>query len=121
MPIDTMLKIIYKCSVCGAVEVFSRELFMLDKKEAVLPGACGHCNLGIGRNKNHEISLRLRCFACEEDHVYMIPMQALGGKEPFWLACPSTRIALACVGNTETAGQGMAMFAQTDLWKIKLV
>ena len=98
MVVDSNVKIAVTCEKCGRINVDQLNLFEIDKdKEKRLSCSCDSLNCIIYFDELRNISLKVNCVDCGEQHVYIYKVrEILCGTE---IICPELGTIISVIGN----------------------
>ncbi len=98
MVIDSNVKIAVTCEKCGRISVDQLSLFEIYRdKEKRLSCSCGSLNCIIYYNELKNISLKVNCVDCGEEHIYIYKLkELLLGTE---IICPELETVISIVGD----------------------
>lgn len=99
MLVNTAVTIAYKCPACGSFEFISATLFSLAQGErGTFSCRCGSSSVSFHTN-GRELSIKVPCFGCGEEHEYVITRKELLHKNINTLYCPDTGLPQCFTGN----------------------
>lgn len=98
MILNASNKIAVKCNECGKYNVSDFNIFSL-KEQNIIKCECGNELVLIGFN-DVDIILRVKCIACDTDHIFKVSRKTVLEKNINILTCPNTAMEIAFFGKT---------------------
>lgn len=117
MVTDLKTSILYKCPVCGQMQIYNLSIFSFSGNKAIILSCeCKHSYITIRVGRHNKYTLSSPCIACNEFHKFEVGAKAFWNSKIICFTCPQLENDLFYAGDMENLNRESADYNdETDL------